>query len=96
MAILPLIIDTDFALSEDATAELCRRINQILCEPPPALFFVQVRIIPASIDDIGMVVGDIYRVTLCGVGGVALPEERKFLLFKKEHNGSLQLRYIAK
>jgi hypothetical protein len=95
MAVLPLIVDINFPIESVLAQELRRRIAQIVCEPPATLFFVQVRITSVAKTTVAGVVGNIYRVTLCGLGGVPLKEEREFLLFKKEPNGSFQLQYIA-
>ncbi len=95
MALLPLIIDVDFTLEEDDMQELRRRINQIVAEPSAELFFVQVRIQPAP-SSIGSVYGNLYRVTLCGVGGRRLSKEREFFLYRKEIAAPLLLQYIAR
>ena len=91
----PLIIDIAFDMSEVIRALLEKRIKQVVFEPPLKLFFVQVRIAPMSILE-ERVVGHVYRITLCGVGGVALAGEREFLLFQKAEAEPLQLQYIKK
>jgi hypothetical protein len=95
MVALPLIIDCNFEIEEGHLHELRRRITQILCEPPATLFFVRVRQHVPAPAAIGVVVGDVYRVTLCGVGGKPLRDERQFLLFKKEVDEPLLLQYVA-
>jgi hypothetical protein len=71
------------------------RIKQLVFEPPANLFFVQVKITSSSIVE-GRVVGEVYRVTLCGVGGKPLVGEKEFLLFQTGQEEPLRLQYITK
>lgn len=91
----PLIIDIAFELPDVIRALLEKRIRQVVFEPSVKLIFVQVKIAPASIIE-ERVAGQVYRITLCGVGGVALADEREFLLFQKAETEPLQLQYIQK
>ncbi len=90
-----LIIDIAFPMSKTIKDLVERRIKQLVFEPPANLFFVQVKITSASVVE-GRIVGEVYRVTLCGVGGKPLVGEKEFLLFQTEHNEPLQLQYIQK
>ncbi len=93
---MSLIIDIAFSLPEDIQTSLERKIRQIVCEPPKTLFFVQVRIVDTSV--VGeSVFGNVYRITLCGLGGVPLTEEKEFLLYQVQPGtSSFLLRYVVK
>lgn len=90
-----LIIDIAFELPEIIKVSLESRIRQMVAEPPGNLFFVQVKIASNSLVPV-RVIGQVYRVTLCGVGGRSLPGVKEFLLFQTEQNEPLRLQYIQK
>lgn len=91
----PLIIDIAFEMPEAIKVSLESRIRQMVAEPPGNLFFVQVKIASNSLVPV-RVIGQVYRVTFCGVGGKALTGEREYLLFQTEQNEPLRLQYIQK
>ena len=91
----PLIIDIAFPMSEMVKELVERRIRQMLFEPPANLFFVQLKIAPRSFVE-GAVTGEVYRVTLCGVGGRPLENEKEFFLFQTAPDDPLRLQYIQK
>jgi len=89
-----LIIDIAFEMPETIKTLLESRIRRMIAEPPENLFFVQVKIADGSL--VPRVIGQVYRVTLCGVGGRVLSSEKEFLLFQTEPNEPLRLQYIQK
>lgn len=96
--LVSIIIDIAFSLPEHIKAPLERRIRQVICEPPPGLILVRVQVTTQfkcqSLTE--AVHGDVYRITLCGVGGVPLQTEREFLLFQTHPKSLFLLRRIAK
>ncbi len=90
-----LVIDIAFEMSEAIKVLVEKRIRQIVDDPPMNLFFVQVKIVADSLVEV-RVVGRVYRVTLCGVGGRALSDEKEFLLFQTAQDEPLRLQYIQK
>lgn len=90
-----LIIDIAFPMPPDVKERVEGRIRQIVIEPPANLFFVRIKVVSDSLVE-GRVVGQVYRVTLCGVGGKALADEREFLLFQTAALEPLRLQYVAK
>lgn len=92
---MPIAIDIAFQLPETLKERLEKRIRQVLCEAPPKLLFVRVRILEQPA--VGqVVVGDVYRITLCGAGALPLEDEREFLLYCVQAEGSFLIGYIAK
>jgi hypothetical protein len=93
-----IIVDIAFPLPADIKTPLERRIRQIICEPPAGLLFVRVQVTTlfkrAALAE--EVYGDVYRITLCGIGGAPLQTEREFLLFQTHHRSLFLLRNIAR
>lgn len=54
-----LIIDIAFELPKDMQAALESRIRQVVCEPPPLLFYARVKVLDSSLPDV-LVYGNIY------------------------------------
>ncbi len=90
-----LVIDIAFPMQPEVKERVESRIRQIVIEPPANLFFVRIKIV-SDPQVQGRVVGQVYRVTLCGVGGKALADEREFLLFQTAAEEPLRLQYVAK
>ena len=90
----PLIIDIAFPMHTGVREQVEKRVRQMVSEPPKNLLFVRIKIVTASVIE-GSVAGEVYRVTLCGVGGKALVDEREFLLFQTTADEPLRLQYVA-
>ena len=95
---MSIIIDIAVSLPEHIKTPLEKRIRQVICEPPPGLILVRVQVATQlkSVVLTEEVHGDVYRITLCGVGGVPLQTEREFLLFQTHSKSLFLLQRIAK
>jgi hypothetical protein len=91
-----LIVATPDGMDCTVREKIVRKINQMFCDSlPSGLLFVQVKEVAAP-QDVRSENDVAYRTTPCGVGGVALIDEREFILFFLSGSSDIVLRYISK